>query len=155
MDRESSHDLALMLAIIPARGGSKRLPRKNIADFHGKPLIQWTIEAAQKSGCFSEIIVSTDDEEIAAVAAKCWAKVERRSVELATDEARVVDVCLDILAKRGHTSFACLYATAPLRNSEDICGTVRLVKPFRCDFAMAVAPFEASPIKLLEKKTDT
>lgn len=139
-----------MLAIIPARGGSKRLPRKNIADFHGKPLIQWTIEAAQKSGCFSEIIVSTDDEEIAAVAAKCWAKVERRPERLATDDARVVDVCLEVLGRRITEVFACLYATSPLRTAEDISGTVALIRAFRCDFAMAVTPFESSPHQALK-----
>jgi pseudaminic acid cytidylyltransferase len=140
-----------MLAIIPARGGSKRLPRKNIADFHGKPLIAWTIEAAQKSNCFSEIVVSTDDEEIAAVAAKCWAKVERRPADLATDESRVVDVCLSMLSARNCTQFACLYATSPLRTGADISGVVGLLKPFRCDFAMAVAPFECSPHQALKE----
>lgn len=140
-----------MLAIVPARGGSKRLPRKNIAEFHGKPLIAWTLEAAQKSGCFSEIIVSTDDEEIAGVAAKYWVKVERRPAELATDESRVVDVCHDILSRRTAESFACLYATSPLRTARDIAAVAALLRPFRCDFAMAVTPFECSPHQALRE----
>lgn len=140
-----------MLAIIPARGGSKRLKRKNILDFNGKPLLAWTIEAAQKSGCFDEIIVSTDDEEIAAVAAKYWVKVERRPPGLATDQARVTEVCEEIINRRETQAFSCLYATAPLRAADDIRGVVALVRPFRCDFAMAVTPFEASPHQALKE----
>jgi pseudaminic acid cytidylyltransferase len=140
-----------MLAIIPARGGSKRLPRKNILDYLGKPLIAWTIEAAVQSNCFSEIVVSTDDEEIASVAAKYWVKVEKRPAELANDEARVVDVCLDVLVRRSTAQFACLYATSPLRTASDISGAVGLLKPFRCDFSMAVTPFEASPHQALKE----
>ena len=60
----------MRLAVIPARGGSKRIPRKNIKEFNGKPIIAWSIEAARQSGCFDRIIVSTDDEEIADVARK-------------------------------------------------------------------------------------
>ena len=63
------------IAIIPARGGSKRIPRKNIKSFHGKPLIAYSIEAAQKSDCFERIIVSTDDHEIAEVAKSYGAEV--------------------------------------------------------------------------------
>ena len=76
------------VAIIPARGGSKRIPRKNIKEFCGKPMIAWSIEAAQKSGVFDRIIVSTDDEEIAEVARKYGAEVPfMRPEELSNDFA--------------------------------------------------------------------
>ena len=76
------------LAVIPARGGSKRIPRKNIKPFCGKPMIAWSIEAALASGCFDRVIVSTDDEEIAAVAREYGAEVPfMRSAELADDYA--------------------------------------------------------------------
>jgi N-acylneuraminate cytidylyltransferase len=65
----------MKLAVIPARGGSKRIPRKNIKLFCGKPIIEWSIEAAQQSGCFDQVVVSTDDAEIAEVARQCGAQV--------------------------------------------------------------------------------
>ncbi len=65
----------MKVAVIPARGGSKRIPGKNIRDFCGKPMIAWSIEAARVSGCFDEVIVSTDDERIAEVARQCGATV--------------------------------------------------------------------------------
>src|ERR1700686_1928854 len=85
------------VAIIPARGGSKRLPRKNIIDFLGKPIIGYTIDAALQSGCFERVVVSTEDDEIAGVAEACGASVDRRAPALATDSAGVVDVCIDFL----------------------------------------------------------
>ena len=76
----------MRLAIIPARGGSKRIPRKNVKDFCGKPMIAWSIEAAKASGCFDQIIVSTDDDEIARVARAWGATVPfMRPAELADD----------------------------------------------------------------------
>ena len=63
------------IAIIPARGGSKRIPRKNVKDFYGKPMIAWSIEAAKASGCFDKIIVSTDDQEIADIARQFGAEI--------------------------------------------------------------------------------
>ena len=65
----------MRLCVIPARGGSKRIPRKNIKEFCGKPMIAWSIEAALQSGCFDRVVVSTDDVEIAELAAKCGAEV--------------------------------------------------------------------------------
>jgi len=83
------------LAVIPARGGSKRLPRKNVRPLGGKPLIAWVIGAALESGCFQRVLVSTDDDEIAAaaVAAGAWVPF-RRPAELATDSATSIDVLL-------------------------------------------------------------
>ncbi|WP_038533592.1 pseudaminic acid cytidylyltransferase [Sulfurospirillum multivorans] len=108
------------IAIIPARGGSKRIPRKNIKDFCGKPLIAYSIEVALQSGLFEKIIVSTDDEEIATVAKQYGAEVPfLRPHELSDDftgTGAVVEHALQTLHERGETyDFACaIYATAPL-----------------------------------------
>lgn len=107
------------LCIIPARGGSKRIPRKNIKDFLGKPIIAYSIEAALKSGLFSEVMVSTDDEEIAKVAEKYGAKIPfMRSEKTADDYATTLDVINEVVKdfeKVGQIfdSVCCIYATAP------------------------------------------
>ena len=86
------------IAIIPARGGSKRIPRKNIRPFLGKPIIAYSIEAALQSGLFDEVMVSTDDEEIAEVARQYRAKVPfMRSAGRADDYATTVDVIFEVL----------------------------------------------------------
>lgn len=107
------------IAIIPARGGSKRIPRKNIKLFMGKPIIAYSIEAALQSGLFDEVMVSTDDKEIAEVAQKYGAKVPfMRSAETANDYASTADVILEVLRryKEGGENFdtgCCIYSTAP------------------------------------------
>lgn len=132
------------IAIIPARGGSKRLSRKNILSFEGHPIIAYTIKAARKSRCFECVVVSTDDSEISEIAEANGAIVYQRSPELATDRAQVVDVCLDFIDSeeaKGCTYevLCCLYATAVLRTADDIRATVELIEPGHCDFAMAVS----------------
>ena len=93
------------VAIIPARGGSKRIPRKNIKDFHGKPLIAYSIEVALKSGLFDEVIVSTDDDEIAKIAIKYGASVPFiRPKELSDDftgTGAVVEHTIEFLLNKG------------------------------------------------------
>lgn len=107
------------LCIIPARGGSKRIPGKNIRHFLGKPIIAYSIEAALDSGLFTEVMVSTDDEEIASVAIKYGAKVPfYRSAATADDFATTMDVINEVVGKYGEQnqtfdSVCCLYATAP------------------------------------------
>ena len=133
--------------MIPARGGSKRLPRKNVADFLGRPIIAYTIDAARESGCFARVTVSTDDDEIADVARRCGAEIVVRRPELATDEATLIEVSLDFLdgeksAGRDWLYLGCLYATAPLRNAEDVRATMNLLEPDRCSFAMAVTAYD-------------
>lgn len=111
------------LCIIPARGGSKRIPRKNIKPFMGKPIIAYSIEAALNSGLFEEVMVSTDDEEIADIACRYGAKVPFiRSAETANDFATTNDVLLEVLAmykERGQEfdHLCCLYSTAPFVTS--------------------------------------
>jgi pseudaminic acid cytidylyltransferase len=138
------------IAVIPARGGSKRLPRKNILDFHRKPVIAYTIEAAIESKLFARVVVSTEDPEIAEVSKKYGAELLVRPMELATDTATVADVCLhaldfEVSQGRSYSILCCLYATAPLRNAEDIRNTVDLVLSRKCDFAMAVTEYHYPP----------
>ena len=114
------------LAIIPARGGSKRIPRKNVKPFLGKPMLAYSIEAALATGLFDEVMVSTDDEEIAEVARQYGAKVPfMRSAETANDFATTDDVLREVVTKykelgQSFDNFCCIYATAPMIQSKDI-----------------------------------
>jgi len=114
------------LCIIPARGGSKRIPRKNVKPFLGKPMLAYSIETAMDSGLFDEIMVSTDDMEIAEVAKQYGAKVPfMRSEETASDYATTADVLKEVIdkyCKQGlfFDNFCCFYATAPLVQSKDV-----------------------------------
>lgn len=115
-----------VLAIITARGGSKRLPGKNIMDFCGKPLIAWTIEAAKD--CY-RIVVTTDSEEIASISNDCGAEVITRPGELATDDARSIEVVIHALSiLEWETNYMLLQPTSPLRTSEDIKKAYNLFK---------------------------
>ncbi len=132
--------------MIPARGKSKRLPRKNIADFFGQPIVAYTIKAAQRAGVFDRVLVSTEDDEIAEAAARFKAEVDRRPSALVADAVGVVEVCLELLdrleqAGQRFDTLTVLYATAPLRTAEDIRATLALIAPGRCDFAMAVTEY--------------
>jgi N-acylneuraminate cytidylyltransferase len=116
----------LIVAIIPARGGSKRIPRKNIVEFRGKPLIAWTIEAALECGIFSRIIVSTEDAEIAAVAAEWGAEVPFRRDRYADDQTPVsvvtayaLEQLRDVLREEPE-SVVQLMPNCPLRRASDI-----------------------------------
>lgn len=143
------------VALIPARGGSKRLPRKNILPFMGKPIIAWTIEAALKTELFDAVVVSTDDNEISAVAKEFGAEVDDRNAELASDTASVAGVCIDYLNKQQAKGLRCdeltvLYATAPLRNAQDIQKTVRLIEDDHCNFALAATEYDLPPHQALK-----
>ena len=111
-----------VLAVIPARGGSKGLPGKNIRDLAGMPLVAWTIEAAQASRCIDRLILSSDDDEIVQVARRWGCDVPFvRGEDLATDEATTVDVVLDSLRRcPGYDWVVVLQPTSPLRTTEDI-----------------------------------
>jgi len=122
------------LCIIPARGGSKRIPRKNIKDFLGKPIIAYSIEAALQSGMYDEVMVSTDDEEIASIARQYGASVPfMRSATTANDYATTTDVInevLDCYAKLGKTfeTFSCIYSTAPFVSSDRLKEAYSMLK---------------------------
>ena len=114
------------LCIIPARGGSKRIPHKNVKPFMGKPMLAYSIETARTTRLFDEIMVSTDDEEIVEVARQYGANVPfMRSAETASDNATTADVLKEVLSKynelgREFDNFCCFYATAPLVQSKDV-----------------------------------
>ena len=142
--------------IIPARGGSKRLPGKNIAEFLGRPILEHTVDAARASGIFSRVVVSTDDAEIEAVARRAGAEVHERAANLASDTSQLVDVCLGFLdeenaAGRNWDFFACLLATAPMRSADDVRSAHALIDPGVCDFAMAVTTYSLPPLQALRK----
>jgi N-acylneuraminate cytidylyltransferase len=110
------------IAIIPARGGSKRIPRKNIKDFLGKPIIAYSIETALESNLFEEVVVSTDDDEIEKIAIQYGATVLKRSQKNADDFATLADVIeevkLEFVKKnKEYNTICCLLATAPLISS--------------------------------------
>lgn len=141
-----------VLAIIPARGGSKRLPRKNILNFAGKPLIAWTIDAALSSKNVDKVIVSTDDEEIAQVAQNCGAEVPfLRPSTLSEDESSSADViahAIEFLAKRGDSFdvIALLQPTSPLRNSRHIDKAIDLYLSKNANSVISVCKTEHSPL---------
>lgn len=114
------------VAIIPARGGSKRIPKKNIIDFLGKPMIAYTIEAAIESNCFDDIIVSTDDSEIAEISVQYGAKVPFLREQYADDHSTISQATIHTLQKlstelsKNYEIVVQLMANCPIRNSEDI-----------------------------------
>jgi len=143
----------MIVAVIPARGGSKRIPRKNVREFAGKPMIAWSVEAALASGCFERVIVSTDDDEIGAVAEAYGAEAPfRRPDALADDHTGTIPViahAIDWLRKEGDPPEAvcCLYATAPFVQIEDIqAGYQALYSGDEVDYAFSVTSY-AFPIQ--------
>jgi len=140
------------IAVIPARGGSKRIPRKNIKPFCGKPMIAWSIEAAQASECFDRIVVSTDDEEIAGVARQAGADVPfMRPPELADDSTGTIAVmrhAVEWCAANGPSPdpVCCIYATAPFLRPADLKAGLDLLLGHDCDYAFAATEY-AAPIQ--------
>lgn len=142
----------MKVAIIPARGGSKRIPRKNIKEFHGKPMIAYSIEAAQKSGCFDRIIVSTDDQEIADVAIKYGAEVPFiRPANIADDYATTMDVIQHSISWCESQNITvdllcCIYATAPFILPSDLSAGLVAVSVPGVEYAFSATSF-AFPIQ--------
>jgi len=138
----------MRLAIIPARGGSKRIPRKNIKEFCGKPMIAYSIEAAQKSGCFDKIIVSTDDEEIAALARTLGAEVPfMRPKELSDDHTATIPVIAHAIRETCHKELSqldaicCIYATAPFVQAMFIKEAYEKLKLTKASYAFSATSF--------------
>lgn len=148
------------IAIIPARGGSKRIPRKNIKPFCGRPMINWSIETALASRCFEKIIVSTDCEEIAKVAVNAGAEVPfYRPPELSGDfvtttpvVAHAISWCIENLATPDYV--CCLYATAPFIRSQDLVSGLNALRNENCDFAFSVTRF-SYPIQRAIRVTES
>lgn len=148
------------IAIIPARGGSKRIPGKNIKDFSGKPIIAYSIEAALNSGIFDEVMVSTDSVEIAEIAKNYGAKVPFfRSEEMSNDMAMTAPVLIEVLdeyEKRG-ISFdylCCIYPTAPFINPDRLKTAMGMLIEKNADSVLPVVKFSYPPQRCLVKRGD-
>lgn len=139
------------VAIITARGGSKRIPGKNIKEFMGKPMLVYGIEAALQSGIFREVMVSTDDEEIARIAKDAGAAVPfMRSEETSGDFASTDDVLMEVLAayeKRGETFdyMACIYPTAPFVTAKKLTEAMKLLVEQDASGVMPVVRYSFRP----------
>lgn len=137
------------IVIIPARGGSKRIPKKNIREFCGKPIIAYSIKAALDSGVFDEVMVSTDSEEIAAIARQYGASVPfMRSEATSSDYAITADVIQEVLeryAEQGRTfdTVACIYPTAPFVTAERLREAAEMMK--QAEAVVTVVKFSYPP----------
>jgi CMP-N-acetylneuraminic acid synthetase len=143
--------LDLTLCLIPAKGGSTRLARKNVVELGGRPLLGWAIDAARDSGMMDRIVVSTEDDAIAGVARKLGVDVPfMRPPHLARDPAGVVDVALHALVtlrEQGddYRTLVILLPTCPYRSAEDICNAVNLFRQQNGKFLMSVSRYEHTP----------
>lgn len=141
------------LAIVPARGGSKGIPSKNIVKLDNIPLIAYSIQAALQSQKISRVVISTDSNEIAAVASKFGAEIVRRPAELAQDHSPIVDVivhCLDVLELKENyhpDTIVLLQPTSPLRTHHHIDAVFRLFEERTCDAVISVCEPDHHPLK--------
>ena len=139
------------IAIITARGGSKRIPRKNIRDFLGKPIIAYSIQAALESNLFDEVMVSTDDKEIADIAIACGAKVPfLRSEKTSDDYATTADVLEEVLLEyrkigKNFEWLCCLYPTAPFVTGKRFAECMDKIKASGADGLIPVVKFSYPP----------
>jgi N-acylneuraminate cytidylyltransferase len=136
------------VAVIPARGGSKRIPRKNIKEFCGKPMIAWPIEEAKESGLFDHIIISTDDEEIAEVAKLCGAEVPfMREAELSDDYTGTIEVIAHAVSWMHEQDWkpeavCCIYATSVFVIKDDLLKGFDALNTGKWQYAISVTDFE-------------
>ncbi len=157
---EKSYSLSGKVAIIPARGGSKRIPRKNIKNFCGKPVLAYSIEAAGASGLFEEVMVSTDDMEIAETAREYGASVPfLRSETASGDYATTTDVLLEVMdcyQKQGRVfSVLCyIYPTAPFVTADKLRRAYQMFEKSGADALLPVVPFSYPPLRGLTIQED-
>jgi CMP-N,N'-diacetyllegionaminic acid synthase len=141
-----------LLGIIPARGGSKRLPRKNVIELGGKPLIAWTLESALCSKYIDRIFVSTDNSEIAEIAKNYGVEVPfMRPAELASDHAQTIDTVLHVISelekqKETYDYVVLLQPTSPLRTVEDIENSIEMLEESKSDGIISVCEAEHPPL---------
>lgn len=137
----------MKIAIIPARGGSKRIPRKNIRDFAGRPMIDWTIKAAKESRLFEHVVVSTDDDEIAEIAITCGAEVPfKRPADLADDHTTTVSVVAHAVRTCNTLGWSldhicCLYPCAPFLMTQDLITSYKLLVDRKVHFVYPVTEY--------------
>lgn len=144
------------IAIIPARGGSVRMPRKNVADFMNKPLIHWTVQAAIASGCVDRTIVSTDDPEIAEAAMAAGAECPfLRPAHLATSEATTLDVVLHLLdsMETDPEHFVLMQPTSPLRFADDVVRAFHMMDTQKAPAAVSVCAVD-KPWPVLRQRAE-
>ena len=141
------------IAIITARGGSKRIPHKNIKEFCGRPIIEYSIEAAKKAGIFQTVMVSTDDERIAEIARNSGAEVPfMRSEKTSNDYAVTADVIgevLDCYAQQDiyFENACCIYPTAPFVTADKLRNAMEILVTENRDCVMPVVPFSFPPLR--------
>jgi pseudaminic acid cytidylyltransferase len=148
------------IAIIPARGGSKRIPRKNIKEFCGQPMISYAITAAKESGLFERIVVSTDDEEIADIA-NAWSAETPfvRPVELANDYtatvpviAHAIEACLSLGWR--FNNVCCIYPSVPFIQIDDLSGSLALISSSNADYCFPVTEYPSAIQRALKLLSD-
>lgn len=149
----------MRVAIIPARGGSKRIPHKNIKLFCGKPMIAWSLEQARSSGCFDRVIVSTDDENIAEIAKTYGAEVPfKRPDNIAGDYATTAQVMSHAITWLQHQhavdAACCIYATAPFILAEDILHAYEQLQTTRADYVFSITSYAFPIQRALRKDTN-
>jgi len=148
------------IAVIPARGGSRRIPRKNIKLFCGKPMIAWSIEAAIQSGCFERVLVSTDDEEIADIARSAGGEVPfARPSELADDHTGTIPVIQHAILWQQENGLpvgdvCCIYATAPFVQPADIARGQTILNEQDGDYAFSVTTYSFPIQRALRVRKD-
>lgn len=141
------------IAIITARGGSKRIPHKNRKEFCGKPIIEYSIEAAKQACIFDTVMVSTDDNKIAEIAKNAGAEVPfMRSAETSNDYATTADVLMEVLEKykeRGirYENACCIYPTAPFVTGNKLRRAMDMLVNEKKDSVMPVVPFSFPPLR--------
>lgn len=141
----------MKIAVITARGGSKRIPRKNIKEFCGKPILAYSIEAALKSGIFDEVMISTEDDEIAKIAQSYGAAFPfRRSEKTAGDHAMTIDVMLEVVEEykkigKDPDTICCIYPTAPFVTAEKLVQADKLMIESGADAVIPVVKFSFPP----------
>jgi CMP-N-acetylneuraminic acid synthetase len=145
-----------MLAVIPAKGASTRLPRKNVRPLGGKPLLGWTIEAAVESGVFDAIIVSSEDDEILDIAARWPVETRRRPARLAVDPAGCIRVAQHVYAElesegRRYAHITILMPTCPFRNAEDIRAAAAIRRGVAGGVVISASEFSHTPFNALIK----
>jgi len=135
------------LAIIPARGGSKRLPRKNLLNLEGKPLIAWSIKAGLQSDYIDKVVVSSDDEEILSISEKFGAEVVKRPDTLASDTSTTFDAIKHTIDNvEGYEYVVLLQPTSPLRSVKQIDEAIELLEEKNADAVVSVCEMEHSPL---------
>jgi CMP-N-acetylneuraminic acid synthetase len=150
-----------VLGLIPARGGSKGIPRKNVATLGGRPLIAWTIDAALRAAGLGRVVVSTDDDEVANAAAEAGAEVPfRRPTELAADSSEALSVirhAVEQIDAQGWRADAVVYLqpTSPLRGAKPITRAIELLQSGECDTAVSVVrvPHNMTPESLMREES--